>query len=224
MSDNLICGFCRVVKNSVFDVIQYLVRRVLRDCNDQEAARLLAITESESEAYFKRTMGNEASAPGNAAATSNPQSNEISSLIHFAQSNFEENPTNALSALMQAMTLNSGQAKADQAMSRIGQELGPEFAGHVMDRTGRMQRATRIVQELLEDESTLLYQRGQQHILQQAMEDGSSLVCKKCNGMIPAARWKQHENFWCDSTENTAGAPDESNAENDDDERMMMSW
>jgi hypothetical protein len=168
-------------------------------------------------------MGNEASAPVN-GDTSNPQSNDISSLIHFAQSNFDENPTDALSALMQAMTLTSGQAKADQAMSRIRQELGPEVAGHVMDRTGRLQRATRIVQELLEDESTLLYQRGHQHILQQAMEDGSSLVCTKCNGMVPVARWQQHVSFWCESTENaTTGAPEESNAENDDDEMMMMS-
>jgi hypothetical protein len=121
------------------------------------------------------------------------------SLIQFAQINYEENPTESLSALMQALTLNSGHAKANCAMNRIRAELGGEVADHVMDRTGRMHRAARIVEELLADESTILYERGQQHILQQAMEDGSSLVCTKCNGMIPVARWQQHQLFWCDA-------------------------
>eukprot|EP00980_Cylindrotheca_fusiformis_P009096 scaffold1966_cov109-Cylindrotheca_fusiformis.AAC.5 len=180
------------------------------------------------------TMGNEASAPNHAVGTttrptasSHPRAHEISSLINFAQSNFEEHPTDALSALMQAMTLNSGQAKADQAMDRIRNELGPDIAGHVMDRHGRMQRAAQIVQELLEDESTLLYQRGKQHILQQAMEDGSSLVCIKCNGMIPVARWQQHANVWCEfagNTTNMAAAAAEDSGEHDNDDVMMTTW
>lgn len=166
-------------------------------------------------------MGNEASAPvGKTLA--NTKSKEISSLIQFAQSHFEESPTDALSALMQAMTLNSGHVKANEAMDRIRGELGEEVAGHIMDRTGRMRRAARIVQELLEDESTLLYQRGQQHILQQAMEDGSSLVCIKCNGMIPVARWQQHQSFWCESAADcNRGSVEDSDDENNGGDRMM---
>ena len=151
-------------------------------------------------------MGNEASAPtatstSAGAGAAGPRSIEISSLIQYAQSNYEENPTDALSVLMQAMTLNSGQAKANEAMDRIRVELGSDLANHVLDRTDRVQRATRIVQELLQDESTILYERGQQHILKEAMEDGSSLVCTKCNALVSAARWKQHQTYWCDAIE-----------------------
>ena len=149
-------------------------------------------------------MGNESSTP-TTTISSDPRTNEISNLIHYAQTHYEENPTDALSALMQAMTVKSGQAKADQAMNRIRSELGSDLADHVMDRTGRMQRAAQIVQELLLDETTFLYQQGRQQILQQAMEDGSSLVCKKCNAMISVTRWEQHQMYWCESIEsNTA--------------------
>ena len=41
-------------------------------------------------------------------------------------------------------------------------------------------RAMEIVEQLLNDESTFLYAQGRSHILQQAMEDGSSVVCTRC--------------------------------------------
>lgn len=140
-------------------------------------------------------MGNGASAPSSA------KSEHIASLIQYAKVNYEDNPTESLSALMQALTLNSGPESANQAMSRIRNELGDEVAHNIMDRNSRIERASRIVETLLQDESTLLYERGQQHILKQAMEDGSSLVCTKCNGMVPAARWQQHERYWCEAND-----------------------
>ena len=155
-------------------------------------------------------MGNESSTPTK-TASSDPRTNEISNLIHYAQTHYEENPTDALSALMKAMTLNSGQSKADHAMNRIRSELGSDVADHVMDRTGRMQRAADIVKELLSDETTFLYQQGRQQILQQAMEDGSSLVCTKCNAMVSAARWEQHQTYWCEAIEPKTAGADEKN-------------
>eukprot|EP00521_Asterionellopsis_glacialis_P012990 CAMPEP_0195292640 /NCGR_PEP_ID=MMETSP0707-20130614/10369_1 /TAXON_ID=33640 /ORGANISM="Asterionellopsis glacialis, Strain CCMP134" /LENGTH=203 /DNA_ID=CAMNT_0040353157 /DNA_START=14 /DNA_END=622 /DNA_ORIENTATION=- len=134
---------------------------------------------------------------------------QISNLINYAQTSYEENPTEALSALMHALTLNGGQASADRAMQRLRTELGPEIADHVSDRNLRMERAFAIVEEMLRDESTFLYQRGKQDILRQAMEDGSSLVCTKCNSMVAASRWQQHQQYWCpsiSSSSSSAGA------------------
>eukprot|EP00977_Amphora_coffeiformis_P010561 scaffold2482_cov166-Amphora_coffeaeformis.AAC.27 len=139
---------------------------------------------------------------------SSSSSEHIAQLLQYAWTNYESHPTDALLALLQALQLNSGQASATQAMERIRQELGSDIANHVLDRQGRIERAMRMVQQLLADESTLLFQQGNQHLLQQAMEDGSSVVCTKCNGMIPAARWQQHAQYWCS----------ENNNENQDDE------
>jgi hypothetical protein len=126
-----------------------------------------------------------------------PQSEHISNLIQYAHTNYEENPTEALSALLQALTLNSGQESADRAIVRLRDELGEEVADHVGNNHYRMERALAIVDEMLHDESTLLYQRGKQDILRQAMEDGSSVVCTKCNAMVSSARWQQHQTYWC---------------------------
>ena len=58
-------------------------------------------------------------------------------------------------------------------------------------------RAMAIVQEMLNDTSTILYAQGRQHLLQQAMEDGSSIVCSNCGDMISRERWRQHAEYWC---------------------------
>jgi len=58
-------------------------------------------------------------------------------------------------------------------------------------------RAMGVVQQMLNDESTILYGQGRQHLLQQAMEDGSSVVCSKCGDMVSRDRWAQHAEYWC---------------------------
>ncbi|KAL7447651.1 hypothetical protein ACHAWC_000023, partial [Mediolabrus comicus] len=62
-------------------------------------------------------------------------------------------------------------------------------------------RAMEIVEQLLNDESTFLYAQGRSHILQQAMEDGSSVVCTRCGDCIKAERIEQHVQYWCRSIE-----------------------
>jgi formylmethanofuran dehydrogenase subunit E len=58
-------------------------------------------------------------------------------------------------------------------------------------------RAVEMVQEMLKDTSTFLYSQGREHILQQAMEDGSSIICSNCGDMISRERWRQHAEYWC---------------------------
>jgi hypothetical protein len=58
-------------------------------------------------------------------------------------------------------------------------------------------RAMELVQEMLNDTSTILYAQGRQHLLQQAMEDGSSIICSGCGDMIARERWRQHAEYWC---------------------------
>eukprot|EP00586_Coscinodiscus_wailesii_P006989 CAMPEP_0172490450 /NCGR_PEP_ID=MMETSP1066-20121228/20874_1 /TAXON_ID=671091 /ORGANISM="Coscinodiscus wailesii, Strain CCMP2513" /LENGTH=179 /DNA_ID=CAMNT_0013258917 /DNA_START=143 /DNA_END=682 /DNA_ORIENTATION=- len=173
-------------------------------------------------------MGNDASIPSNSGnvpvhqtvtenisptgkewpkgAKTNNQSEQIAALIQYAHTSYETNPTEALSALLRALTLNSGKASAEQALERIRNEMGTDVADHVNDHSGRMDRAMRVVQEMLEDESTILFESNRQHLLQQAMEDGSSVVCSKCNGCVPNERWQQHQKYWCSANEQDEGS------------------
>ncbi len=158
-----------------------------------------------------------------AAITSrSPQHEEIANLLQYARSSYTSNPTDALSALMGALTLSSGNNVAAQhAIQRIRNELGDVVADSIASSSSYNQhnqqqqqqqqqqyysqdvsremtrRAMEIVEQLLNDKSTFLYAQGRQHLLQQAMEDGSSVVCTKCGDMIKADRIEQHVEYWC---------------------------
>ena len=151
-------------------------------------------------------MGNQPSSgtsngSSSSSSSSSPSSEQITQLLQYARAHYDTNPTDALLALLQALQLNSGPESAERAMERIRQELGSDICHHVQDRQGRLDRAVRMVQQLVSDESTVLFAQGNQHLLQQAMEDGSSVVCSKCGGMVPAARWQQHAAYWCQAVE-----------------------
>ena len=118
---------------------------------------------------------------------------------------------------MGALTLSSGNnAAAQHAMQRIRSELGDVVADSISSSSSLQyqqqqqyysqeesremtRRAMEIVEQLLNDKSTFLYAQGRQHLLQQAMEDGSSVVCTKCGDMIKAERIEQHVEYWCRS-------------------------
>jgi hypothetical protein len=126
-----------------------------------------------------------------------PQSENIQSLIGYARDNYQENPTESLSCLLQALKINGGQASADSALNRLRDELGDDIATHVGDYNGRMERAVSVVEALLNDENTFLYQQGNQEFLRMSMEDGSSVVCSRCNDVVSSTRWQQHQQHWC---------------------------
>ena len=154
----------------------------------------------------------------------------VSDLLQFAATSATTNPADALDALMQALTLQTGtQAAADQAMGRIRTELGDVVADCIAGKCTARQRlrdqqqmsdedmhrkALAVVQDLLNDSSTFLYAQNRQHILQQAMEDGSTVVCSQCGDMVKVERWEQHKNYWCRAIER--------DAKEDSDEEMDM--
>jgi hypothetical protein len=141
--------------------------------------------------------------------SSGGNSQNISRLISYARNNYEENPTESLAALLQAVTLNSGPDAADQVMIRLRNELGGDLADHIGSHHSiRRQRAEAVLQRLLRDESTELFRQGRQDILRQTMEDGSSVVCSRCNAVVASTRWQQHADLWCTAIVNTQDAVD----------------
>jgi len=135
-------------------------------------------------------------------------SHDVRSLIQYARTNYRENPTESLAALMQALTLNGGPDSADAAMARLRSELGEDIADLVGNRSRRMEQAINIIESLLNDTTTFLYEQGNQDLLRQTVEDGSSVVCRRCNDVVSSARWQQHQMYWCralDSDHNLDG-------------------
>mmetsp|Transcript_26812 Transcript_26812/g.77320 ORF Transcript_26812/g.77320 Transcript_26812/m.77320 type:complete len:156 (+) Transcript_26812:161-628(+) len=134
----------------------------------------------------------------------------VADLLQFARTNHEANPTDSLAALLEAMRLGApdargGEAAAEAALARVRAAVGGEIADHVADVDGRRRRAAAVVRQLLDDQSTILFEQGREDLLRQTMEDGSSVVCARCGGVVPSDRWRQHQQYWCDAIE-TEGA------------------
>ena len=136
------------------------------------------------------------------------KSQNIQHLISYARDHYQENPTESLAALLQAMTLNNGPQAATHAMDRLRDELGDDIADHIGSHNERTDRAMAILQQLLEDESTELFRQGRQDILRQTMEDGSSVVCSRCHAVVASARWQQHQDIWCSANDTMEGDGD----------------
>ena len=80
-------------------------------------------------------------------------SQQIANLLQYAHSSYTSNPTDALSALMEALTLQNGTNAAQQAMNRIRTELGDTVADCVarhqtIAEREITERAMAVVQEL----------------------------------------------------------------------------
>ena len=47
------------------------------------------------------------------------------------------------------------------------------------------------------EKDSILKEEGAAEILQQAMEDGSSVVCCECDALVMRDRWEPHKTMWC---------------------------
>lgn len=54
--------------------------------------------------------------------------------------------------------------------------------------------------ELLEQD-TILAERGDEDILVDAFQDGSSIICRNCKALIPVNRAEAHQLYWCEAIE-----------------------
>jgi hypothetical protein len=147
-------------------------------------------------------------------APNNNRSHDISRLLSFARTNYEESPAESLAALLEAVTLKTGSRAADQVMIQLRSELGDDLADHIgSHHVNRRERAQAVLQRLLDDESSELFRQGRQDILRQTIEDGTSVVCSRCNAVVGSTRWQQHAEWWCSANDK----PDENKEERKDD-------
>jgi hypothetical protein len=105
----------------------------------------------------------------------------------------EESPNDALSALLQAIRLTQGEGAILGILDAAKRQVEEEYS----TQEDALTAAKRMLVTLVNDTSTLLYERGDEHILRDAFQDGSSVVCKGCKSLVSRERFRQHQLYWC---------------------------
>lgn len=106
----------------------------------------------------------------------------------------DSNPQQALVALLHAVRLTRGEGAIIEVLDMAKAQARREVEQQGMQE--RLQDAQRMC-ELLVQSETLLSERGEQEILKDAFEDGSSVICTKCGALVARVRWESHRDYWC---------------------------
>mmetsp|Transcript_18394 Transcript_18394/g.30824 ORF Transcript_18394/g.30824 Transcript_18394/m.30824 type:complete len:140 (+) Transcript_18394:24-443(+) len=128
-------------------------------------------------------------------------SRAVEMLLTISKSEIEDrNPQQALAALLHAVRLTRGEDAImdvlNQAKIRARDDVDKRFM------TENLNEAYRISAMLLEQE-TMLSERGEQEILKDAFEDGSSVLCTNCGGLVARDRMESHSQYWCSAIDPT---------------------
>jgi len=115
---------------------------------------------------------------------------------------------NALAALVSAVRIRDGDAAAGALLEK-GRALFQEREGTDAERSEAMFS--------LGEEGSLLKERGAEDILCDAFADGSSVLCRKCTGLVSRARWNAHKTKWCPAIMSEHDVVEEEDEEEEDD-------
>lgn len=106
----------------------------------------------------------------------------------------EGNGHEALSAVINAIRVSTG---ADEAgLMRILDEA--RIRASMEQRRTLHEQAYQCCVDLV-NQDTLLAEMGDENILVDAFQDGSSVICQKCKGLVPVDRAEQHSKYWCET-------------------------
>ncbi len=112
----------------------------------------------------------------------------------------------ALASLLHAISLTRGEgavmgvlaeAKAKAEQERICREESEEKLQRLQQHA-LLEEALRASDRLVQ-EASMLAERGDgsENILVDAFEDGSSVICQLCGGLVKRVRWNEHHTKWC---------------------------
>ena len=106
----------------------------------------------------------------------------------------------ALSHLLSAIAISRGPENVlstlDEAKMREAQRAAESASLQKEHDLLMLAEATRTCRALCQS-SSILKEHGVEDILRDAFEDGSSVVCTKCQALVKASRWEAHYNHWC---------------------------
>lgn len=125
--------------------------------------------------------------------------------------------TAALQMVMEVIRLTKGEAAVFETMNEMKRQIQAKedmAAGMdvlcaqmeedlLIDDQTCLAEAERICR-ILESQQTILLENGNEDILRDAFEDGSSLVCANCGDLVARSRWRQHRDKWCSAVASNA--------------------
>jgi predicted ArsR family transcriptional regulator len=122
-------------------------------------------------------------------------SQAVEMLLNITRTELADNkPQQALAALLHAIRLTRGEDAIMEVLSEAKRKCMADIDQQVERES--FEQARRIT-ELLMHQDTFLSERGEEDILKDAFEDGSSVLCRKCGGLVAKARWESHAGTWC---------------------------
>lgn len=112
-------------------------------------------------------------------------------------------PNDALNTVVDAIRIVHG---ADNIMKILDNakyaakisQIRAEKEAEIRNQGNELAKARKACEELVQRPSILADNcDGSEEILQQAFEDGSSVICTRCHGLVSRVRWPAHCEFWC---------------------------
>lgn len=102
----------------------------------------------------------------------------------------------ALAALLHAIRISTGEDSIISIIDKAKKKVECDYS--LNQNSAAITAATDALKMMLLQDS-FLSERGQEDILRDAFEDGSSIICQKCNGLVSQSRWNAHRMSWCPS-------------------------
>ena len=141
----------------------------------------------------------------------------VASLLQASRENISAGePSKALEHVIQAIRLTHGEEAIlkliDAAKAAARRDIDKQIAAQTEE---ELMRQAMEASRRLAKQSSLLADMGDgsEVILQQAFQDGSSVICAQCGGLVPRVRWEAHRDKWCPHS-----AGQGSTSDNEDDE------
>ena len=106
----------------------------------------------------------------------------------------DSNPQQALAALLHAVRLTRGEDAILEVLNEAKRRASAEMDQNSMQES---LAEARKVSDMLMVQDTILAETGDQEILKDAFEDGSSVLCTRCQGLVARVRWESHKQYWC---------------------------
>ncbi len=104
----------------------------------------------------------------------------------------------AFALLLHSIRLTRGEDAILQVLDSVKKKFEVDVLSDEMN--GVSLAEAEAAMDLLINEDTILKEQGMEDILSDAFEDGSSVVCKNCGGLIAKHRWSDHVMYWCSAS------------------------
>jgi hypothetical protein len=117
---------------------------------------------------------------------------DIQALLQLTRSHIEDGQgKEALETLIRAIIANTGEASVIPILQQMNANMSKQREAQIR------KQIAEICRNLVENESILGSELGDEQILLDAFQDGSSVVCSKCQGLISLDRAEKHAKYWC---------------------------